>query len=247
MRQGLTARREQRPADAATHFRTLAGHGVDSFEVHYYLGRAMTGLKRWKDAGAEYEKAAAKLPAYGPAYVALVESRLAMGDLRGALDAARKGQTAVPSEPRLFEREADVLRRTEDLAGAARAQEKAVALAPADPLAKVRLGEMYRDLGRTDDAVRVLREAVALDPKPASYWNALGMVLGGAGQLAEAEHVFGEASSREPDNAQYVYNRGLALERLGRGADAAPLFRRAAELGFGPARARLAALRANGR
>jgi choline-sulfatase len=240
MRQGLIALREQRPADAASHFRALVGRGVDSFEVHYYFGRAFTGLKRWSSAAAEYEKAAAKLPAYGPAYLGMIESRLAMGDASGALAAARKGGEAVPTEPRIFEHEAEILRRVRDLAGAARAQGKVVALAPTDALAKVRLGEIYRDLGRQDAAIRVIQEAVTLDPKPASYWNSLGMVLGGAGRLDEAERAFGEASARDPQDPQYFYNRGLALERLGRAADAVAPLRRAAQLGFAPARARLA-------
>jgi len=246
MRQGLIALREQRPRDGAAHFRTLARHGVDSFEVHYYLGRALTGLKQWRDATAEYEKAAAKLPAYAPAYLAIVDSRLALGDAAGALAAVRKGEAAVPSEPRLFEREADILRGSDDAAGAARAQEKAVALAPGDALAKVRLGEIYRDAGRPADAVRVLREAVALDPQPASYWNSLGMVLGGSGHLDEAERAFAQAAARDGANGEYIYNRGLALQRLGRVTDAATQFKRSAELGFAPARARLAELRAHG-
>ena len=239
MRQGLIALREQRAPDAAGHFRTLVAHGVDSFEVHYYLGRALTGLKRWKEAAAEYEQSAQKLPAYGPAYVAIVDSHIAMGDLPGALAAAHRGQAAVPREPRLLERESDILRRGGDRAGAARAQEKVVALAPNDALAKVRLGELYRDLGRLDEAARLLREAVTLDPATASYWNALGMVLGGAGQLDEAERAFAEAAQRDPQDPQYVYNRGLALQRLGKTGDAEALFRRAAELGFAPARAQL--------
>jgi len=87
---------------------------------------------------------------------------------------------------------------------------------------------------------------VALDPKPASYWNSLGMVMGGTGRLSEAERAFAEAVARDAGNAEYVYNRGLALQRLGRDADAAAQFRRAVELGFGPARTRLAELRAHG-
>jgi arylsulfatase A-like enzyme/tetratricopeptide (TPR) repeat protein len=240
MRQGLIALREERSLEAAGHFRRLLRRGVDSFEAHYYLGRALTVLRRWKEADSEYEKAAKKFPAYGPAYIAIVESRVAMGDLAGALAAARRGQAAVPLEPRLFEREADILRRQGDLAAAAEAQAKVVRMAPSDALAKMKLGEIDRDLGRTADAIALLREAVALDPAQASYWNSLGMVLGGSGNLAEAERAFAEASKRDQNNPQYTYNRALALQRLGRASDAAPLFRRAAELGFGPARARLA-------
>jgi choline-sulfatase len=212
MRQGLIALREGRPAESAERFRTLQQHGVDSFEVHYYLGRAFTGLKRWRDAATQYEAAARKLPAYTPAWRALGESCVALRDL-----------------PR-----------------AAHAFEQVVSLEPKNALSRVQLGETYRDLGRAEDAAKMLKEAVALDPEQASYWNSLGMVLGGSGRLGEAERAFDEAVHRDGGNAQYLYNRGLALQRLGRSTEAMTLFRRAAELGFAPARARLAEIGANG-
>jgi Flp pilus assembly protein TadD len=106
---------------------------------------------------------------------------------------------------------------------------------------------MYRDLGRTAEAVRLLREAVSIDPASASYWNSLGMILGGSGELDEAERAFEEAVHREPQNAQYLYNRGIALQRLDRSSDAAESFRRAATLGFAPARSQLARLRTHAR
>ena len=208
MRQGMLALREGRPAESAEHFRGLARRGVDSFEVHYYLARSYTALRRWREAAGEYEQAADKLPAYSAAWRGLGESRVAL----------------------------------KDLPGAARAFEKLVSISPKDSLARVQLGEVYRDLGRADDAVKMLREAVAINPAPASFWNSLGMVLGGSGRMEEAERAFAEAISREDGNAQYVYNRGLALQRLGRRDEALAQFRRAADLGFPPARARLAEL-----
>jgi len=129
-----------------------------------------------------------------------------------------------------------------DYRGAAAAFEKLAAAAPRDALARVQLGEAYRDLGRTADAVRMMREALDIDPGPASYWNSLGMVLGGDNRLPEAEEAFREASRRDPQNPQYAYNRALALQRIGRRDEALGEFRRAAALGFAPARARLAEL-----
>jgi len=206
MRQGMLALRAGRPAESVTHFRGLTARGVDSFEVHYYTGRAYAAMRRWREAAREYERAAEKLPAYGAAWRGLGESRVAL----------------------------------KDPAGAAAAFEKLVSLAPRDALARVQLGEAYRDLRRGDDAARMMREAVAIDPAPASYWNSLGMVLGGDGRMGEAELAFAEASKRDEGNPQYLYNRGLALERMGRSDEAAAQFRRAAELNFPPARARLA-------
>jgi choline-sulfatase len=206
MRQGMLALRAAKPGESAEHFRGLIARGVDSFEVHYYLGRAYSAMRRWQDAAHEYERATEKLPAYAAAWRGLGESRVALKDRRGA----------------------------------AAAFEKLIALSPRDALARVQLGEAYRDMGRGEDAARVMREAVTIDPAPASYWNSLGMVLGGAGRMAEAEQAFMEASKRDADNPQYIYNRGLALERMGRTREAEAQFRHAAELGFPPARARLA-------
>ena len=208
MRQGLIALREGRHAEALQHFGGLRGRGVDSFEVHYYRGRAYTALRRWREAEDAYSQAVKKLPAYAAAWRALGESRVALRDLRRA----------------------------------AAAYEKLIALEPRDALAQMRLGEIYRDTGRAEDAVRRMRAALDLDPGPASYWNSLGMVLGGAGRMDEAERAFSEAVSRDSENPQYVYNRGLALQRLGRRHDAIVQFRRAADMGFPPARTRLAEL-----
>jgi Flp pilus assembly protein TadD len=68
------------------------------------------------------------------------------------------------------------------------------------------------------------------------------MVLGGGGRMKEAERAFAEAAARDAENPQYVYNLGLALQRLGREGEAREQFRRAANMGFPPARARLAEL-----
>jgi choline-sulfatase len=208
MRQGLIALREGRPADTLKHFGGLASRGVDSFEVHYYSGRAYTALKRWREAERAYAKAAEKLPSYAAAWRGLGESRRAL----------------------------------RDLAGAQSAYEKLVSIAPRDALARVQLGEIHRDRGRVDDAARLMREAVEIDAAQASYWNSLGMVLGGAGRMEEAERAFAEAASRDAENPQYIYNRGLALQRLGRGSEAREQFQRAADMGFRPARTRLAEL-----
>ena len=210
MRQGLVALREGRPAETLDHLGGLGRRGVDSFEVHYYRGRALTALKRWRDAESAYAKALEKLPTYSAAWRALGESRVALRDLRGA----------------------------------AAAYEKLVSMAPRDALAR---GAARRGVSRH----RPNRRSGAADGGsgarsirgPASYWNSLGMVLGGAGRMTDAERAFAEAAARDADNAQYVYNRGLALQRLGRRDEAIAQFQRAADMGFIPARTRLAELR----
>jgi arylsulfatase A-like enzyme/Flp pilus assembly protein TadD len=245
MREGLVGLRERRYADSLARFQSLFGHGVDSFESHYYAARALTGLERWREAAVHYEGAIAKLPSYTAAYLGLADTYVAEGKVDQALDAVRRGQKAAPDDPRLIEREGDIERRRGGGDAAARVYERVAQMAPRDALVRIKLGEVYRDLGRSTDAARVMREAIQLDPETASYRNSLGMVLGGSGDLPGAEQAFREAGTRDPANAQYAYNLGLALERQQKREAAVVQFRRALELDprFAPARQRLTELR----
>jgi choline-sulfatase len=245
MREGLVGLRERRYADSLARFQSLFGHGVDSFESHYYAARALTGMSRWREAALQYEGAIAKLPSYTAAYLGLADAYLAEGKVDQAIEAVRRGQKAAPDDPRLIEREGDIERRRGARDVAARVFERVAQMAPRDALVRIKLGEVYRDLGRPADAARVMREAIKLDPATASYWNALGMVLGGAADFPGAEQAFREAATRDPRNAQYAYNLGLALERQQKREPAVAQFRRALDLDpqFVPARQRLAELR----
>ena len=245
MREGLVSLREKRYGESLARFQSLFGHGVDSFESHYYAARALTGLERWREAAVHYQGAIDKLPSYTAAYLGLADADLADGRFNLALDAVRRGQKAAPDDPRLVEREGDIERGSGGRDAAARAYERVGQMAPRDALVRIKLGEVYRDLGRPADAARVMREAIKLDPATASYWNALGMVLGGADDLPGAEQAFREAATRDARNAQYAYNLGLALERQQQRDAAVTQFRRALALDprFAPARQRLGELR----
>lgn len=240
VREGLVALRRKDYAASIQRFRALLARGVESFEVHYYLGRALAAAGKTREAIPHFEAALVRLPGFSAAYLELAQCRIALGDGPGAIEVLRRGQAAAPRDPRLHEREAQVWKRAQRHGQAIAAYRAAIALAPQDALLRVQLGEALRDAGALDDAARALREAVDLDPAPASYWNALGMVLGAAGRLAEAEGAFREALSRDAANAQYAYNAGLAVERQGRAAEARSLYEEALrrDPSFTPARAR---------
>ena len=246
VREGLVALREKQYARSVERFQELLRRGVASFEVHYYLARGLTGLGRPREAVPHFEKALERLPGFSAGWLALAEARLGLGDRGGAIAALAKGALASPKDPRLPEREAQLLRASGRLPESRRAYERAVALAPKDALLKVQLAELLRDQGDLEGAARLLREAVGLDPAPASYWNSLGMVEGAAGRMAEAEKAFREAVTRDGADPQYVYNLGLALVRQGKNEEAAAQFRRSLELrpDFKAPRARLAELEA---
>jgi arylsulfatase A-like enzyme/Flp pilus assembly protein TadD len=244
MREGLTLLQEKEYGESIERFQALLERGHDSFEAHYYLGRALVRLRRFQEALPHLKSAAEKEPGNGLAALELAECRLGLNDPEGAVAALRAGQEASPRNPRLYRREGEILLRSGRREDAARAFEHELDLSPQDALLRVRLGEIHRDLGETDTAIRFLREAVALDPEPASYWNSLGMVLGGAGDLEEAEQAFREAIRRDESDPQYAYNLGLALLRLGRSEEAKIYFRKTLELEpkFHAAQERLAEL-----
>jgi arylsulfatase A-like enzyme/Tfp pilus assembly protein PilF len=241
VREGLVLLREGRPADSAARFRELLAQGIESFEVHYYLARALFTLGRHREAAGHFESSVRFQPAYGAAYRSLAECRAALGDVRAAIAAVRRGRDAAPRDASLPQAEASYWLRLKDRKQALAAYEAALPLAPKDALLRIRMGELFRDEGQLDRAASLMREGVALDGSQASYWNALGMVLGAASDLGEAERAFREAVQRDGANAQYAYNLGLALQRQGRRSEAEPYFRKALELEprFGAARQRL--------
>jgi arylsulfatase A-like enzyme/tetratricopeptide (TPR) repeat protein len=241
IREGLIKQQAKDYAGSAANFQELLKRRIESFEVHYYLGKALLGLKRYREAAPHFEGAIRFQPAYGMAHEALAECHAAEGDLKGAIAAIAKGREAAPTDPALPRLEGTYWERLGNRAEARRAYEAALPLAPKNAWLRVRLGEILRDAGDLERATVLLREAVGLEPSSASYWNSLGMVLGGRGQFGEAEKAFAEALSRDPSNAKYTFNLGLALLRQGRNDDAAPYFRKTLELdpSFGDARAQL--------
>ncbi len=242
MQRGLVRLNEEDFAGSAELFQELLGRGVRSFELHFYLARALLALERHREAAAQFEQAVGVDPGYPTGWEGLADCRAVLGDLRGAVEAIRSGQESSPREARLRTREARLWRRLGEREKARGAYESALPLAPDNALLRVHYGELLRDMGEVDEAIRRLREAVELDPEPASYWNSLGMVLGAHGRLAEAETAFRQARERDDSNAQYAYNTGLALLRLGRPEEARGLFETTLELepGFEDARLRLA-------
>jgi superkiller protein 3 len=241
VREGLIKLREKDFAASAASFRELLKREIESFEVHYYLGRALLGLKRYTDAAPQFEGAIRFQPAYGMAHEALAECRAAQGDLKGAIAALRRGREAAPQDGSLPMREASYWERLGDRAAATRAYEAALPLAPKNAWVRIRLGELARDAGDLPRAAGLMREAVGLEPANASYWNSLGMVLGAKGELTEAEKAFREAASRDGASPKYAYNLGLALQRQGKTEEAAERFRETLKLrpDFADARARL--------
>lgn len=227
---------------SARKLQTVLARGVESFEVHYYLARALLAAGRPAEAVPHFRAAVERQPSHAAAWEGLADCRARLRDLKGAVAALHEGQQALPGDAGLRYREARTLKGMGELRAARNAYESALALAPKDARIHVELGELLRDLGEPDEAIKRLQAGVDLAPSVASYWNSLGMVLGANSRQAEAEKAFREAVRLDATNHRYAYNLGLILQRQGRGAEARPYFEQALRLdpAFAPARERLA-------
>ncbi len=242
IREGLIALREKRFATSIANFRELLSKKIESFEVHYYLGRALVGLNRYREAEPHFEGAIRYQPTYAITYAGLAECQVARRDIPAALATLKRGREAAPRDAMLPQREAELRLVRGDRAGALAAYEAALAVDSKSALLRMQAGEAYRDAGNLPRAIALMREAVDKKKDEASYWNSLGMVVGASGAMAEAETLFREASTRDPKNARYAFNLGLALSRQGKPAEARPYFQKSLELDpkFTPARDELA-------
>jgi choline-sulfatase len=195
MRRGLIALREGRPAETLDQLGGLVRRGVDSFEVHYYRGRAFTALKRWREAETSYAKALEKLPSYSAAWRGLAESRMAQRDLRGAAAAYEKVLPMAPGDALVRVQLGEVYRdlgRTDD---AARLMREGVAIDAAPASYWNSLGMVLGGAGRLDEAEKAFAEAAARDGDDPQYAYNRGLALQRLGRRDEATAQFQRAAA----------------------------------------------------
>ncbi len=209
LREGLVALREADYAASAERFRAIAARGVDSFEAHYYYGRALVGLKRWKDAASEFERAIPRLPAFGGSYFLLADCRKAQGNLNGAIAALRLAEGAIPTDARVYRRLGELYRDAGELAAAERYFREAMARDPSEPSEWNSLGMILGARSDLPNAERMFREAIARDAREPRYTYNLGLTLEREQRPVEAVKYFGKTLELDP---QFVAARERLLE-----------------------------------
>jgi choline-sulfatase len=186
MQEGLVALRAGRPAETVDRIRAVARRGVDSFEVHYYLGRAYTALRRWRDAAAEYERAAGKLPSSADAWRGLGESRVELRDWRGAEQAFSRLVSIAPKDAMAQMQLGEVYRDMGRMADAARAMRAALDLDSRPAQYWNALGTVLGAGREMRDAERAFGEAATREPDNPLYAYNRGLALQQLGRQDEA-------------------------------------------------------------
>jgi arylsulfatase A-like enzyme/tetratricopeptide (TPR) repeat protein len=201
----------------------LARGDSASFEVDYFLGKALLRKRRFAEAATAFEEAAALFPRFAATWVDLAEAHRRQGRLAAAGASVARGLALFPEGAALHEADGLVKQQAGDLAGARAALEKARTLDPGAGRARLALSAIYRDQGDLPRAVAELQEAVRREPRFADAWNALGTLLAATGQTAGAEAAFRAVLAATPDDPDALWNLAELLIKGGRNAEAVPL------------------------
>ena len=194
MQDALGALRARRYADAVSRLSDVSRRGVDSFEVHYYMGRALAGLERWRDAAAAYEKATAMVPGDIEAVRGLGESRVGLGDRPGASRAFEQLVLLAPRDAVARLQLGEAYRDQARYADAEREMREGLKLNPAPAQYWNSLGTVLGASGKMAQAEQAFGEATAREPATGMYAYNRGLALQQLGRRDEAAAQFRRAA-----------------------------------------------------
>ena len=193
MQDAIVALRGGDHAAAARLLEPLIAKGMATAELHQYLGRAYEGMRRWKDAAAQYQRAAEKFPADAETWRALGKSRVATGDGAGAIAAFERLVRLAPGDAVAWMQLGEAYRDLRRYADAERAIRAALALDARPAQYWNSLGTVVGAAGKIGDAERAFGEAAARDPANGMYCYNRALALQHLGRRDEAAAQFKRA------------------------------------------------------
>jgi choline-sulfatase len=217
-------------ARALTLLRRLAGSPIPSFNVSYYLGRALVDSRLFAEAIAPLEQAVVQVSGIGPAWAYLAEAYRGAGRGAEAAQAVERGLRSVPGHPGLRLARGRLALGRGDLAGARVDLEAARQSDPDDADVRTALSDLYRAQGDVARALEEAEAALRLDPEAPARHVARGLALGAAGREAEAGAAFREALRRDAAQPDALYYLAAVERRAGRPRAALPLLEQLARV-----------------
>jgi arylsulfatase A-like enzyme/Flp pilus assembly protein TadD len=194
MQDGLVAIRAGDHARAISHLQPLAAKGVDTFEVHLYLGRAYDGAGRPREAAAEYRKAAERLPGDAETWRALGASLVAAGNSAAAVPAFEKLVSLRPKDAVARMQLGEALRDLGRDQEAVTAITTALSLDPQPAQYWNSLGTVLGASGNVGDAAGAFAQAAERDPANGMYVYNRALALPHLGRRDEAAAQFKRAA-----------------------------------------------------
>ena len=143
---------------------TAAPSDSDMPAAYYGLGLAYTGLEKFEDAIAAYQRAIASAPDWAHTHAALGSAYANTHRYTEALDAYKVAVALDPRDKMIHHQIGNVYSKRGEHAAAVRHQLQAIAIAPKFAAAHYQLGLLYAHEKRWDDAINAYRTAYQNDP-----------------------------------------------------------------------------------
>jgi arylsulfatase A-like enzyme/Flp pilus assembly protein TadD len=218
--------RTGRTAEALPILERLSRGPTASFNVEYYLGRALAESGRPADAVPHLQKAVDLASTAAPAHAHLTWALARAGRPAEALAAAERGLVQSPENPDLVHAKGALLLRQGKAAAARPWLERARSLDPAHPGVRIDLAALLRGLGELEPARVEAEQAARLAPKSPDARVALGLALGAMGREDAAGEAFRAALGLAPNHPDALFFLAAVELRAGRAAAAVALLER---------------------
>ncbi len=129
---------------------------------------------------------------------ALIDARLATGDIAGAATLAQQALDAGENDAMHLNLAAWAREEAGDFDGARALLQRALLLAPGDPSITTAIGTAYRKQGRFDEAIEAIDATIAIAPGYAVAWLERGFALEAAGSFRAAAESFDRTIALDP-------------------------------------------------
>ena len=205
------------------------GPNSDISAAYYGLGLAYTGLEKFEDAVAVYQRAIASVPDWAHTHAALASAYVNMHRYAEALDAYKVAVALDPNDEMIHHQLGNVYSKRGERSAAIEHQQRAVAIAPEFAAAHYQLGLLYAQEKRWADAIASYRTAYAHDETLAEALYNLAQAYLRAGNPSAAREQMALFEARKATLTPLHQLRG-ALQRTQGTAERAQILTNIARL-----------------
>jgi tetratricopeptide (TPR) repeat protein len=170
----------------------------------------------------------------------LLEARLGLGDVKGAIEPLEKLSKLNPNQTDYAVLLAQAKQQTKDYEGAAQVYREILQVRQGDVLALQGLANLLQQQNRPEAAIGLLQDTIKAAPQAnqvqansidvPSVQVMLGGVYANQKRYGEAIAIFEEAAKADPRNFRPVYGKAVVLKNQGKTEEAKTQFAKAAEL-----------------
>lgn len=209
----------------------------DTAEALFARGEMAFAAGRWAEASADYERAVALRPDFGPAQTRWARALLNEHLVAESIDRAQQALAAGPKSAEARAVFAVALDWSGQVDRAAQAAREAVELDGSSPAALGALAEASADQYRLVESDELLRMALKLAPADPELYRVQGSIREARADYAGAVDAYRQAIDLAPAWSYLYVSLGHALRAQGQHVDALAAFGRAVELAPEDARA----------